>query len=75
MEISALPQDGGNTSLAMYSVLLYSLRMVRRLKSFRLSAEAERILLLMSERLGISQTAVLELALRDLVKRRKEAVR
>lgn len=41
----------------------------KQLTSIRLSAEAKRLRILLAEKLGISQTAVLEIALREKAKR------
>jgi len=41
----------------------------KRLTSARLSAEAKRLLELLSRKLGISQAAVLELAIREKAQR------
>ena len=40
----------------------------KQLTSMRLSAEAKRLLLLLAQKLGISQSAVHELAIRDKAK-------
>lgn len=39
--------------------------------SFRLSGEALRLLAEMSAKMGVSQTAVLEMAIREIAKRQK----
>jgi predicted transcriptional regulator len=41
----------------------------KRLTSVRLSPEAKRLLVLLAQKLSISQAAVLELAIRDKAKR------
>ena len=43
--------------------------MDRKQRSIRLSEEARRLLALLSERLGLNQTAVIELAIRRLAER------
>jgi len=45
----------------------------KRLTSIRLSPEAKRLLELLAQKLSISQTAILEIALRE--KARREGVR
>lgn len=46
----------------------YSLVVEKKPTSFRLTTEALRLLAEISEKLGISQAAVLELAIRDVAK-------
>lgn len=43
--------------------------MKKKLTSIRLSDDAKRLITLMSEKLGISQTAIIELAIREKAKR------
>ena len=43
--------------------------MKKLLTSIRLSEDAKRLIRLMSEKLGISQTAIIELAIREKAKR------
>jgi len=45
--------------------------MKKQLTSIRLSEDAKRLITLMSEKLGISQTAIIELAIREKAKREK----
>lgn len=41
----------------------------KRFTSMRLSPEAKRLLVALAQKLGVSQTAILELALREKAKR------
>jgi hypothetical protein len=45
--------------------------MKKKLTSIRLSEDAKRLIVLMSEKLGISQTAIIELAIREKANREK----
>jgi hypothetical protein len=49
--------------------------MERKPTSFRLSTTAMRLIVLLAESLGLSQTAVIEMAVRELAKRNKIALR
>lgn len=48
--------------------------MNRKPTSFRLSTTALDLILILAESLGLSQTAVIEMAVRDLAKRNKISV-
>ncbi len=45
--------------------------MKKKLTSIRLSEDAKRLIELMSEKLGISQSAIIELAIREKAKHEK----
>ncbi len=46
----------------------YAVNMVKKQTSIRMSDTAKKLVVLLAERLGISQSAVLELAIRTLAK-------
>ncbi len=54
--------------LALYHILWYDVNMAKKKTSIRYSAEAKALLEQLSKQLGISQSAVLELAIRTLAK-------
>jgi hypothetical protein len=56
-------------------MMRYYLLMERKPTSFRLSTVALRLISLLGESLGLSQTAVIEMAVRELAKRNKIALR
>ncbi len=59
--------------LAVYHTLWYTVNMTKKKTSIRLSDTAQKFLQQLAERLGISQSAVIEQAIRTLA--RKEGIR
>lgn len=55
--------------LVLYTIVWYAVNMVKKQTSIRMSYAAKELVVLLAERLGISQSAVLELAIRTLAKR------
>ncbi len=55
--------------LVLYTIVWYAVNMVKKQTSIRMSDTAKELVVLLAERLGISQSAVLELAIRTLAKR------
>ena len=41
----------------------------KNLKSFRISVKGERLLLILSEHIGVNQTSIIEMAIREMAKR------
>ena len=56
--------------LTAYRVMRYCTSMERKPVSYRLSTEALRLLCLLSTALGLSRTSVIEMAVRELAKRK-----
>jgi len=54
--------------LALYHMMRYNVNMAKKKTSIRYSSEAKTLLEQLSKKLGISQSAVLELAIRTLAK-------
>jgi predicted transcriptional regulator len=54
--------------LALYHILWYNVNMAKKKTSIRYSDEAKALLEQLAKKLGISQSAVLELAIRALAK-------
>jgi len=54
--------------LALYHILRYNVNMTKKKTSIRYSDEAKTLLEKLSKHLGISQSAVLELAIRALAR-------
>src|SRR6266568_7151430 len=54
--------------IAVYHNIRYNINMSKKKTSIRLSEEAQRLIAQLSTQLGISQSAVLELAIRALAK-------
>jgi len=54
--------------LALYHILRYNVNMAKKKTSIRYSDEAKTLLEKLSKHLGISQSAVLELAIRALAR-------
>ena len=54
--------------LALYHILRYNVNMTKKKTSIRYSEEAKILLEKLSKQLGISQSAVLELAIRALAR-------
>ena len=59
---------GGLHVLALYHMLRYNVNMVKKKTSIRLSDTAQKLLQRLAERLGISQSAVIEQAIRALAR-------
>jgi predicted transcriptional regulator len=55
--------------LVWYTIVWYTVNMVKKQTCIRMSDTAKELVVLLAERLGISQSAVLELAIRTLAKR------
>jgi hypothetical protein len=55
--------------LVWYTIVWYTVNMVKKQTSIRMSDTAKELVVLLAARLGISQSAVLELAIRTLAKR------
>jgi cyanate permease len=56
--------------LTAYRMLLYSIVMERKSVGYRLSTTALRLLCALTETLGLSKTSVIEMAIRELAKRK-----
>ena len=54
--------------LALYHILWYNVNMTKKKTSIRYSDEAKALLEQLAKKLGISQSAILELAIRALAK-------
>ena len=57
-----------NVLLEVYHILWYTVNMTKKKTSIRYSDEAKNLLEKLSKKLGVSQSAVLELAIRALAK-------